>query len=71
MSRKFKDYSITLRDSTGKTHTVGINGDCINEQIREGVSEGLAVESVESNAFRNAISKGKIGADAWIDSINR
>ena len=68
---KFQDYTITLRDSTGKTYTVGINGDCINEQIREGVSEEQAVENVEGNAFHNAIYKGRIGADCWVDSINR
>jgi hypothetical protein len=71
MSRKFKDYSITLRDSTGKTHTVGINGDCINEQIREGVSENVAVGDVEDNKVANAIYNGEIGADCWIESIER
>lgn len=71
MSRKVKDYSIILRDSTMKTCELHINGDCINEQILKGVSEEEAVETVESNAFFNAIGSGDIGADAWIDSINR
>jgi|688.fasta_scaffold675659_3 hypothetical protein len=68
---KFRDYSLTLRDSTMKTCEVFINGDCINEQILKGVSEEQAVEMVESNAFFNAIGSGDIGADAWIDSINQ
>jgi hypothetical protein len=67
---KFRDYSITLRDSTGKTHTVSINGECINEQIREGVSEDVAIGNVEDNKIANAISNGKIGADCWVESIN-
>ena len=71
MSRKFKDYSISLRDSTGKTYELFINGECINEQLRTGKSETEAVEGVETNAFNNAVSKGEIGADALIDSINR
>ena len=68
---KFRDYSLTLRDSTMKTCKVFINGDCINEQILHGVSEEEAVEMVESNAFWNAIGSGEIGADAWVDSINK
>ena len=71
MSRKFRDYELVLRDSTGKTHTVGINGDCINAQIRKGVSENVAVGDVEGNKVANAIYNGEIGADCWIESINR
>lgn len=71
MSRKFKDYTLTLRDSTGKTHTVSINGDCIEEQIRDGVSEDVAIGNVEDNKIANAIYNGDIGADAWVESIDR
>ncbi len=67
MSRKFKDYALTVRDSTMKTYKLCINGDCINEQILKGVSEQEAIEMVESNAFFNAIDRGDIGVDAWID----
>ena len=67
---KFKDYALILRDSTGKTHTVGINGECINEQIRAGASEDEAVGNVEDNKVANAIYNGEIGADCWIESIN-
>jgi len=69
MSKKFKDYALILKDSTGKTHTVGINGDCINEQIQEGVSEDVAVGNVEDNKVANAIYNGEIGADCWVDAI--
>jgi hypothetical protein len=68
---KFRDYTITLRDSTGKIYELFINGECINEQIRTGASETEAVEGVEGNAFHNAIYRGDIGADAWAESINR
>lgn len=68
MSKKFRDYAVILKDSSGKTHKLCINGDCINEQILAGVSEEEAVEMVESNAFWNAIDSGDIGADAWVDS---
>ena len=68
---KFEDYAIILRDSTGKTCRLPINGDCINEQILKGVSEAEAVEGVESNAFHNAIHRGDIGADAWLDAIEQ
>lgn len=69
--RNHKDYTITLRDSTGKTHTLGINGECINEQIRDGVSEDVAVGDVEGNKIANAIYNKEIGADCWIESIDR
>ena len=60
------DYSITMRDSTGRTATIAINGACIDELIATGYSPELAHESVESNAFQNAIHRKEIGADAWI-----
>lgn len=66
-----RDYSITLQDSTGKTLTVGINGDTIDELIADGHSESAAIEGAEQNAFGCAIYNGEIGADCWIVSINR
>jgi hypothetical protein len=68
---KFKDYALILKDSTGKTYAVGINCECINEQIRAGASESEAVEGVEQNACANAIYRGDIGADCWIESVEQ
>ena len=68
---KFKDYALILRDSTGKTHTVGINSECINEQIRAGASEDEAVGNVEDNKVANAIYNGEIGADCWVESVEQ
>lgn len=67
-----KDYSVTLRDSTGKTFEVGINADTIMSAIRRGDSESksIAVYEVEQNAFANAIHNGDIGEDCWIESYN-
>ena len=66
---KFKDYALILKDSTGKTCAVSINGDCINEQIRAGASEDEAVGNVEDNKVANAIYNGEIGADCWVEAI--
>lgn len=66
-----KDYALHMKDSTGKTCTLYINGACIDDQIRAGASESEAVEGVESNAFHNAIYRGDIGADAWLESIEQ
>jgi hypothetical protein len=68
---KFKDYALILKDSTGKTYAVSINGECINEQIRIGASESQAVEGVEQNACANAIYRGDIGADCWVESVEQ
>ena len=64
-----KDYALILKDSTGKTCSVSINGECINEQIRAGAAEYEAVEGVEQNSCANAIYRGEIGADCWVDGI--
>jgi hypothetical protein len=68
---KFKDYALILKDSTGKTCAVSINGECINEQIRSGAAEYEAVEGVEQNACANAIYRGEIGADCWVESVEQ
>jgi hypothetical protein len=67
--RKFTDYALILRDNTGKTCSVSIHADCINEQIRAGASESEAVGNVENNNVANAIYRGEIGADCWVDGI--
>ena len=70
--RKFhKDYAIHMKDSAKKTCTLYINGACIDQLMRTGMSESEAIENVESNAFWNAISDGEIGEDAWIESIEQ
>jgi hypothetical protein len=59
-----KDYEVNLIDSTGKTARVYINSDSIKEAIKSGISEAIATEQVEQNAFQNAIARGDIGEDA-------
>jgi hypothetical protein len=61
-----KDYEVNLIDSTGKTLCVSINADCILELIKSGLSEAIATEQVEQNAFQNAIARGDIGEDCWL-----
>ena len=61
-----KDYSITLQDNTGRSVTLYINGDSIDEQVASGASLAAATEGAEGNAFGNAIDRNEIGADAWI-----
>lgn len=65
-SLKTKDYSLTMRDSAGRTVTLSICGDSIRELIESGISAETAKEEVEGNAFGNAIAQGEIGADAWL-----
>ena len=60
------DYNIKLQDNAGRTAELFITGACIDELIASGASESEARESVESNAFWNAIDAGEIGEDAWI-----
>lgn len=66
-----KDYTVTLRDTTGKTCVVHIGGDAIVYQMEHGASESDAVEGIEQNAFANAIQRGEIGEDCWVESYNR
>jgi len=61
-----KDYEVNLIDSTGKTARVYINSDSIKEAIKSGISEAIATEQVEQNAFQNAIARGDIGEDCWL-----
>lgn len=72
MKTKVKDYSITLRDVNGKTCELFINADSINDLMRYGdVTLDQAIEAVEQNAGDNAIARGDIDANCWIESINR
>ena len=72
MKTKVKDYSITLRDVNGKTCELFISADSINDLMRYGdVTLDQAIEAVEQNAGDNAIARGNIDADCWIESINR
>ena len=61
-----KDYALNMIDGTGRTLALAINGDSITEMVATGMSPAQAAESVEGNAFANAIARGDIGADAWI-----
>jgi hypothetical protein len=58
-----KDYSITMKDSTGRTCELFINGDCIDEALAQGYSFDTACERNETNKLENAIAEGQIGAD--------
>jgi hypothetical protein len=58
-----KDYSITMKDSTGRTVELFINGDCIDEALAQGYSMDTACERNETNKLENAIAAGAIGAD--------
>jgi hypothetical protein len=65
MKRKAKatqDYSITMRDESGRTCILYINGASVDES---------SAESVEGNAFQNAIARGEIGDDAWAIEVSR
>lgn len=63
-----KDYKITLEDDTGKTCSLSINGDCIDEAIAAGDSLDIAMENIETNAVENAIARGDIGATCYLVS---
>jgi hypothetical protein len=60
-----KDYSITMKDSTGRTFELFINGDCIDEALAQGYSLDTACERNETNKLENAIAEGQIGADCY------
>jgi hypothetical protein len=68
MARKqiTKDYAVQMIDSTGRKVTLCINGDSVNEMVRDGYSVEDAKQSQEDNAFQNAIARGEIGKDAYI-----
>lgn len=60
------DYSVKIQDSAGRTAELFITGACIDELIASGASESEARESVEGNAFWNAVERGEIGEEAWM-----
>ena len=60
-----KDYSITMKDSAGRTCELFINGDCIDEALAQGYSLDTACERNETNKLENAIAEGQIGADCY------
>lgn len=60
-----KDYIIPMTDSKGRVHELYVDGGSIDILIEGGASLSEAQESVESNAFANAIYRGQIGEDAW------
>jgi len=66
MKQKFKDYTITMQDDSGRTCVVSINGDCIAEQIKSGETESSARDNVENNAVDKAIYRKEISAGAWL-----
>lgn len=63
-----KDYRITLEDDTGKTCSLSINGDSIDEAIKAGYPLDIAMEQAENNAAENAIARGDIGATCFLVS---
>lgn len=66
-----KDYTITMKDSTGRTCVLHINGDEVQDAIKGGYSEAQARCASEDNQFANAIYRGEIGTDAWLVSVNK
>lgn len=71
MARFTNDYGIILRDKSGRIVTLSIIGACIDDLIKDGYSKSEAVESVEGNAFQNAVARGEIGDDAVIISAKQ
>lgn len=61
-----KSYSLSLKDSQGRTLDLFINGDSIQELIDDGYPESEAVEMVQNNSFEVAVRDGDIGADVHI-----
>jgi hypothetical protein len=60
------DYAIEMRDGTGRTTYLHINGACIDELVAAGYDHQFAIESAESNAFEKSIERKEIGRDAWV-----
>ena len=64
-----KDYTIKVIDSEGRRLSLSINGDSVDELIRVyGDSEEYAREQVESNTVENAIHRGEIGSEVYLES---
>jgi hypothetical protein len=61
-----KDQTIKMRDGTGRTVALVVNGDSVRELVAIGYRKADAVQAVADNAFQNAIARGEIGADAWL-----
>lgn len=59
------DYSVTLKDRTGRTLVVYINGASVDELVATGVSLERAKDEVEQDRFWAAIDKGDIAEDCW------
>lgn len=59
-----KDYTITMRDDTGRVCAICVNGASIDELLAVGYTLNEAHESVRSNAFEVAVRDGEIGAQA-------
>ena len=66
-----QDYSVTVQDSQGRTCTLYISGDSVQEAMDDGCSQSVAEERHESNAFCNAIAAGLIAEDAWLVSCSK
>lgn len=65
-----RDYALTLRDDAGRIAIVPINGDSIDEHMRDGRTFEDAREIVEGNATQKAVARGEIGdhgVEVWID----
>lgn len=64
--KKYRDYSVTLVDGTGRTCELFINGDSVDAELAQGVNLEAAQENLESNAFWREVRAGHIGEDAWV-----
>jgi hypothetical protein len=64
-----RDYTLTMRDSTGRVAKLYISADTINEMVGDDYPLYAAQEDVESNEFARAIADGVIGADAWLEEV--
>jgi hypothetical protein len=62
---KTVDYSVTLKDGSGKTLVVYINGASVDELVATGVSLERAKDDVEQDRFWAAIDRGDIAEDCW------
>ena len=62
---KTVDYSVTLKDHTGKTLVVYINGASVDEFVATGMSLERAKDEVEQDRFWAAIDNGDIAEDCW------
>lgn len=61
-----KDYSVTLKDSTGRTVIVYINGASVDALVAAGSSLERAKDDAEQDRIWAAIDRGDIADDCWI-----